>query len=94
MPGQHGEVADQVGTGVDHHQVASHAGGLGDHVGVLGVGLALAGVGRAHRRDDPPGGITHRLAGWASNANNNADGAPMMSTAQTSLFRLRTDRRR
>ena len=63
MPGQHREVADQVGVGVDDRQVPAQASGLGDDVGVLGVGLAFSGIGRAHRRDDPPRCVTHRLAG-------------------------------
>ena len=92
MPGQHREVADQVGVGVDDRQVPAQAGGLGDDVGVLGVGLALAGIGSAHRRDHPPRRVTHRLAGRASNASSSADGAPMMSTAQISCLRQRGHR--
>ncbi len=63
MPGERRRVADQVGVDVDDRQIPAQAGGLGDHVGVFGVGLAFAGVGRAHRRNDSRGGITHRLVG-------------------------------
>ena len=63
MPGQHREVANEVGTGVDDRQIPAQASGLSDDVGVLGVGLAFSGIGSAHRRDDPPRRVTHRLAG-------------------------------
>ena len=63
MPGQHREVAHQIGTSVDDRQIPPQASGLSDNVGVLGVGLAFSGVGRAHRRNDSPGCITHRLVG-------------------------------
>ena len=63
MPGQHREVADEVGIGVDDRQVPAQPRGLGDDVGVFGVGLALAGIGSAHRRDHTSRRVTHRLAG-------------------------------
>ena len=44
------EVADQVSLVVDDRQVPPDPGGLGDHVGVLGIGLALS----RHRRRSSP----------------------------------------
>ena len=62
MPGQHGEVACQISRLIDDAQIASQPEGLGDHMSVLGVGLALTGESRAHHRHHPPGGVAHLLA--------------------------------
>jgi hypothetical protein len=46
---------------LDHGQVPSQAGGLGDDSRVLGVGLALAGKGPAHPVDHPARHVDHLL---------------------------------
>lgn len=63
--GQQAQVADQVTLVADNWQVAPDPCGLGDHKGVLGICLALSGIGAAHGRDQPPGCITRVLAGLA-----------------------------
>jgi 8-oxo-dGTP pyrophosphatase MutT (NUDIX family) len=56
---------------------------FGDHIGILRIRLALAGVSGAHRVHHPPGRVEHRAPARASNASTRADGAPTMSTAHT-----------
>jgi hypothetical protein len=58
--GQQDQFAGQIGHCIDHRQVAAHTQRFGDHVGILRIGLAFAGVGRAHRVHNPPGGVEHR----------------------------------
>jgi len=41
MPGQHRQVANEVGAGIDDRQVQAHSGSLGNDAGVFSVGVAL-----------------------------------------------------
>ena len=65
MGGQQAQVADQLTLVAGNWQVAPDPRGLGDHKGVLGICLALSGIGTAHGRDEPPGRIADVLAGLA-----------------------------
>jgi Integrase core domain len=50
VPGQYGQVADQVRVAVDDGKVATDAGCLGDYEGVLGVRLVLTGTSQSAAR--------------------------------------------
>lgn len=54
---------DHVCVAVDDGEVCADPGGLGDDVGVLGVGLAFTGVGGTHRCNNSTGGVADLIAG-------------------------------
>ncbi len=85
MRGQHRQAAGQVGGLVDHGQVTSQPGGLGDDVGVLGVGLAFAGDAELITDTRRPYAYRTCWPAWVSNASSSADGAPTMSTAHCAV---------
>ena len=59
MRGQQSQFTGQIGHRIDHRQVAAQTQRFGDHVGILRIRLALAGVSGAHRVHHPPGGVEH-----------------------------------